>query len=54
MAKYKVKVRVTKVLEKPLEIFASSADAAEQRAGEIVGDWKDIEDAEGFDAEEVL
>lgn len=51
MAKYKVKVRVTKVLEKPLTIFARSAEEAECRAGEICGKWIDVEEAEGFDAE---
>lgn len=54
MAEYSVKVRVTKVLEKPMKIFASSAEAAEERAAEIVGRWADIEEAEGFDAEEVI
>ena len=54
MSKYSVKVRVTKVLEKPMEIYASSAEAAEERAAEIVSKWKDIEDAEGFDAEEIF
>lgn len=35
-------------------IFASSPTEAEEKAAEIVGKWKDIEDAEGFDAEEVF
>lgn len=51
MAKYKVKVRVTKVLEKPLNIFASSAEEAELRAGDICGKWTGVEEAEGFDAQ---
>ncbi len=54
MAKFNVKVRVTKVLEKPMMIYAGSASEAEEKAAEIVGAWKDIEDAEGFDAEEVF
>lgn len=53
MAKFEVKVRVTKVLEKPHTIFASSAEEAEQKAGEIVMKWDGIEEAEGFDAVEV-
>lgn len=51
MAKYSVKVRVTKILEKPMIIFASSEAEAEDRAAEIVGKWDGVEEAEGFDAE---
>ena len=54
MAEFAVKVRVTKVLEKPFKIFASSVEDAEEKAAEIVGAWDGIEEAEGFDGEEVF
>jgi hypothetical protein len=53
MGKYLVKVRVTKVLEKPYTIYADSVEAAEMKAAELVSKWDGIEDAEGFDAEEI-
>ena len=54
MAEFSVRVRITKVLEKPFQIFASSVEEAEEKATEIVSKWKDVEEAEGFDGEEVL
>jgi hypothetical protein len=53
MAKYQVRVRVTKILKEPLKIFASDPVSAEEKAAEIVSKWDDIEDAEGFDAQEI-
>lgn len=53
MAKFSVKVRVVKVLEKPMTIYAGSEEEAELRAAEIVLKWKDVEESQGFDAQKI-
>lgn len=53
MAKFEVKVRVVKVLEKPFTIYAKDAEEAEQKAANIAAGWVGVEEAQGFDATEV-
>jgi len=50
MAKFEVKVRMTKVLEKPMSIFAKNEEEAQEKAASIVQRWDGVEEAEGFDA----
>lgn len=49
MARFKVKICITR----SIECYGSDEDEAMEKACEIVSGWKDVEDVEAIDAEEI-
>ena len=49
MPKYKVTIQITR----KIDCYGRDEDAAMEKACEIVSCWKDVEDVEAIDAEEI-
>jgi hypothetical protein len=52
MPKFEVKLKVTRMMDKPVWIYAPDEAEAEEKAVELVCSWDGVEDAEVFSVDE--